>query len=155
MVTDTTCNGKNYGMTNHPAVVVLWQDTDLARASGIDGAKPPATWDALSTATQKLTQRSGTTFTQIGNDPTSTPYATWAAFWMAANGPQVLSADGKKATFNGAPAQDALHYVIKTVDQVYGGPTAIGAWRKADVATALQTAQQQVQSALDAYWAGK
>lgn len=132
VLTDTTYNGKNYGMTNHPAVVVLWQDTDLARAAGLDSTKPPTSWDALSTATQKLTQRSGKTFSQIGNDPTSTPYATWSAFWMAANGLQLLSADGKKATFNGSPAQDALNYVIKTVDQVYGGPAAIADWRKAE-----------------------
>jgi len=132
VLTDTTYNGKNYGMTNHPAVVVLWQDTDLARTAGLDTTKPPASWDALLTATQKLTQRSGATFTQIGNDPTSTPYATWSAFWMAANGLQLLSDDGKKATFNGAPAQDALNYVIKTVDQVYGGPAAIADWRKAE-----------------------
>jgi len=71
VLTDTTYNGKNYGMTNHPAVVVLWQDTDLARTAGLDTTKPPASWDALLTATQKLTQRSGATFTQIGNDPTS------------------------------------------------------------------------------------
>src|SRR6185437_15136664 len=86
VLTDSTYNGKNYGMTNHPAVVILWQNTDLARAAGVDSAKPPASWDDLLTATQKLTQRSGTTFTQIGNDPTSTPYTTWSAFWMAANG---------------------------------------------------------------------
>jgi ABC-type glycerol-3-phosphate transport system substrate-binding protein len=132
VLTDSTYNGKNYGMTNHPAVVILWQNTDLAKGAGLDTSKPPASWDDLLTATQKLTQRSGTTFTQIGNDPTSTPYTTWSAFWMAANGLSVISDDGKKATFNGAPAQDALNYVIKTMDQVYGGPTALADWRKAE-----------------------
>ncbi len=132
VLTDSTYNGKNYGMTNHPAVVILWQNTDLAKGAGLDTTKPPASWDDLLTATQKLTQRSGTAFTQIGNDPTSTPYTTWSAFWMAANGLSVISDDGKKAAFNGAPAQDALNYVIKTMDQVYGGPTALADWRKAE-----------------------
>ncbi|MGI8913327.1 MAG: extracellular solute-binding protein [Chloroflexota bacterium] len=131
VLTDTTYNGKNYAMTNHPAVVILWQNTDLAKGVGLDTAKPPATWDDLMTATQKLTQRAGNTFTQIGNDPTSTPYATWGAFWMAANGIPLLSDDGKKATFNGSPAQESLNYVIKTMDQVYGGPAPLAAWNKA------------------------
>jgi len=56
-------------------------------------------------------------------------------------------------------ASNALVYVrtpaYDAVNQALGTLSSDTLNKKTDVATALQTAQQQVQAALDAYWSGK
>ena len=41
----TIYNGKNYGIPLGSNPVVLWINTDLAKAAGLDVTKPPQTWD--------------------------------------------------------------------------------------------------------------
>ncbi|MCL4545809.1 MAG: extracellular solute-binding protein [Chloroflexi bacterium] len=130
VLADTSWNGKYYAMTNHPAVSVFWVNQDLLKAAGMNPTVLPGTWNDILSAAQKLTTKSGGQLNVVGLDPTSVAYSSWAPAWMAANGVELLSADGRKATFNTAAAQAALNYVLRFVEQVYGSKAALDQWYK-------------------------
>ncbi|MCL4544749.1 MAG: extracellular solute-binding protein [Chloroflexi bacterium] len=127
---DTSWNGKYYAMTNHPAVSVFWENQDLVKARGMNPAALPGTWDDILSAAQKLTTKTNGQLDVVGLDPTHVAYSSWAPAWMAANGVDILSTDGRKVTFNTAAAQAALNYVVKFVDAVYGSKDALDKWYK-------------------------
>ncbi|MCL5947215.1 MAG: extracellular solute-binding protein, partial [Chloroflexi bacterium] len=130
VLADTSWNGKYYAMTNHPAVSVFWANQDLLRAKGMSPTVLPGNWDDILSAAQKLTTKVNGQLDIVGFDPTHVAYSSWAPARMAANGVELLSADGRKATFNTAAAQAALNYVVKFVEQVYGGKPALDKWYK-------------------------
>lgn len=54
----TIWDGKNYGIPLGSNTVVLWINTDMAKAAGLDPAKPPTTWDDYETWAAKMTDKS-------------------------------------------------------------------------------------------------
>src|SRR5512146_135618 len=53
----TIWDGKNYGIPLGSNTVVLWINTDMAKAAGLDPAKPPQTWDEFETWAGKMTDK--------------------------------------------------------------------------------------------------
>ncbi len=53
----TVWNGKNYGIPLGSNTVVLWINTDLAQAAGLDTKNPPKTWDEFETWAGKMTDK--------------------------------------------------------------------------------------------------
>ena len=51
----TIWQGKNYGIPLGSNTVVLWINTDMAKAAGLDPANPPKTWTDFETWAQKMT----------------------------------------------------------------------------------------------------
>jgi multiple sugar transport system substrate-binding protein len=51
----TLWQGKDYGIPLGSNTVVLWINTDMAKAAGLDPANPPKTWDEFETWAQKMT----------------------------------------------------------------------------------------------------
>jgi multiple sugar transport system substrate-binding protein len=54
----TLWDGKNYGIPLGSNTVVLWINTDMATAAGLDVKNPPKTWDEFETWAAKLTDKS-------------------------------------------------------------------------------------------------
>lgn len=53
----TIWNGKNYGIPLGSNTVVLWINTDMAKAAGLDVANPPKTWDEFENWAAKMTNK--------------------------------------------------------------------------------------------------
>ncbi len=53
----TQWDGKTYGIPLGSNTVVLWIDTDLATAAGLDPANPPKTWDDFAHWAQAMTNK--------------------------------------------------------------------------------------------------
>ena len=53
----TMYEGKNYGIPLGSNTVVLWINTDMAKAAGLDIAKPPKTWAEFATWAEKMTNK--------------------------------------------------------------------------------------------------
>jgi multiple sugar transport system substrate-binding protein len=53
----TIYNGKNFGIPLGSNTVVLWINTDMAKAAGLDVTKPPTTWDDFETWAGKMTDK--------------------------------------------------------------------------------------------------
>ena len=53
----TLYDGKNYGIPLGSNTVVLWINTDMAKAAGLDVANPPKTWDEFETWAGKMTDK--------------------------------------------------------------------------------------------------
>jgi multiple sugar transport system substrate-binding protein len=53
----TMYEGKNYGIPLGSNTVVLWINTDMAKAAGLDTAKPPKTWEEYETWASKMTNK--------------------------------------------------------------------------------------------------
>ena len=53
----TLWEGKNYGIPLGSNTVVLWINTDLAKAAGLDVNNPPKTWDEFETWAGKMTDK--------------------------------------------------------------------------------------------------
>jgi multiple sugar transport system substrate-binding protein len=53
----TMYEGKNYGIPLGSNTVVLWINTDMAKAAGLDIAKPPETWAEFATWAEKMTNK--------------------------------------------------------------------------------------------------
>lgn len=53
----TMYDGKNYGIPLGSNTVVLWINTDMAKAAGLDTAKPPKTWEDFATWAEKMTNK--------------------------------------------------------------------------------------------------
>jgi multiple sugar transport system substrate-binding protein len=53
----TLWKGKNYGIPLGSNTVVLWINTDMATAAGLDINKPPTTWDEFETWAGKMTDK--------------------------------------------------------------------------------------------------
>ena len=54
----TLWDGKNYGIPLGSNTVVLWINTDMAQAAGLDVSNPPKTWDEFETWAAKMTDKS-------------------------------------------------------------------------------------------------
>jgi len=53
----TLWDGKNYGIPLGSNTVVLWINTDMATAAGLDIKNPPKTWDEFETWAAKMTDK--------------------------------------------------------------------------------------------------
>jgi multiple sugar transport system substrate-binding protein len=53
----TIYQGRNYGIPLGSNTVVLWINTDMAQAAGLDVNRPPTTWDEFETWAGKLTDK--------------------------------------------------------------------------------------------------
>jgi len=95
--------GKTYGLPKDWSSLAMEWNQDMAQAAGVD--KPPANWDDLKAATQKLTDKSKGVFGTV--IPTELP--RFGAFVYQAGG-KLLSDDGSKIALNGPEGLHALEY---------------------------------------------
>lgn len=94
--------GKTYGLPKDWSSLGMEYNTDFATAAGID--KPPATWDELKVAVQKMTQDKQRFGAAITPD-----LARWLAFVYAAGG-RIVNDDATKMAINSPEALTALEF---------------------------------------------
>jgi multiple sugar transport system substrate-binding protein len=86
----------------------LFYNTDMFKAAGL-GDPTNWTWTDLQNAAQKLTKVTGTTATSVYGVALPADASRFGAF-LFANGGQMLSADGKSASFNNAAGVAAAQF---------------------------------------------
>jgi multiple sugar transport system substrate-binding protein len=114
----TKYNGKNYGIPLGSNTVVLWINTDMAKAAGLDITNPPKTWDEYYTWAKAMT------------DPTKGVYGTALLAKKDETGtflflPWVLQNGGTLATLDSPESIAALAFWKKLVDDGVAPKSAI------------------------------
>jgi multiple sugar transport system substrate-binding protein len=110
-----TYDGKLYGVPVLMSVTTTIANKPALQAAGI--TEIPQTWDDLLAAAPKLKAK-GYYATTYQGDPTATlNLSFYPLLWQA--GGEVLSEDGKKATFNDEAGVKALEFAKKLVDGGY------------------------------------
>lgn len=114
----TLYNGKNYGIPLGSNTVVLWINTDLATAAGLDVTNPPKTWEEYETWAGKMT------------DPANGVYGTAMLAKKDETGtflflPWILQNGGSLETLDSPESIGALAFWTKLVDEGYAPKSAI------------------------------
>jgi ABC-type glycerol-3-phosphate transport system substrate-binding protein len=96
----------------------LYLSKEVAESAGVDASKPPASWDELVSAAQKMTKRGagGGGFERIGF---GFPESTFQS-WMVRNNGKVLSDDATKVQFNSQEGQDTLQWMYNQMTGAFG-----------------------------------
>jgi multiple sugar transport system substrate-binding protein len=124
-------DGKSVGMPQTViASHVLWVNSGVWQAAGLDPARLPRTWEDLLAAGQRVTRRTADGFDQIaGVFPHS------VLMWATTNAVEWISEDHKKILFhtgeNAARTTVALEYMTDATARLYGSQAAMEAWVKA------------------------
>src|SRR5262245_16032201 len=113
--------GKLYAMTHHPDVrSIVYRNVPLMEEAGLDGAKPPASWDQLKEWGIKMNKKDGNRTTQFGWVPIWIQ-SNWAVQYPQANGQVFLDGEGRKISYDAPATVEALEFVVKATDEVNGG----------------------------------
>jgi multiple sugar transport system substrate-binding protein len=114
----TIYNGKNYGIPLGSNTVVLWINTDMAKAAGLDINNPPKTWDEYETWAGKMTDKAkgvyGTAMLAKKDETGTFLFLPW-----------VLQNGGSLATLDSPESIEALFFWTKLVDEGYAPKSAI------------------------------
>ena len=96
----------------------LFLSKEVAESAGVDAGKPPASWDELVSAAQKMTKRGagGGGFDRIGF---GFPESTFQS-WMVRNNGKMLSDDATKVQFNSQEGQDTLQWMYSQMTGAFG-----------------------------------
>jgi multiple sugar transport system substrate-binding protein len=108
-------DGKLYGVPLLMGGTGTLVNTKILAAAGI--SSPPQTWDDVLAAAPKLKAKGYYTTEYVADVAQTLNLTFYPLLWQA--GGDVLSSDGKKATFNAEPGVRALTYVKKLVDGGY------------------------------------
>ena len=114
----TLWQGKNYAIPLGSNTVVLWINTDMAKAAGLDPAKPPTTWDEFETWAAKMTDKAkgvyGTALLGKKDETGTFLFLPW-----------VLQNGGTLATLDSPESIAALAFYKDLIDKGYAPKTAI------------------------------
>ncbi|WP_112247407.1 ABC transporter substrate-binding protein [Kribbella monticola] len=98
--------GRIYGVPFEAFSVGLAYNRALFKQAGLDPDKPPTSWDEVRQYAKQITEKTGKAgYAQLTKDNTGGWMLTTMTYSM---GGTVQSDDGKKSTFNDAPAKKAL-----------------------------------------------
>ena len=123
-LTSARWDGKLYVLptdgSSHP--LFLYR-TDHYTESGLKPDAPPKTWDDLITTSKALVRFEGGKVTRMGMDWAGT-YADIAdlAYLTYSNNGKLMSDDGRKFFLNSPEAVEAMEFVVRLTNEVYGGP---------------------------------
>ena len=108
-------NGHVWGVPQFMDVRPLWVNLDPLKEVGISlAAVEKANWDQLRSYGVKLTKKQGSKVLRWGFNTKAQDGFYWMYMW--GNGGELLSADGKTASFDDAKNVEALSYLVDTVN---------------------------------------
>ena len=114
----TIWDGKNYGIPLGSNTVVLWINTDMAKAAGLDVTNPPKTWDEFETWAGKMTDKAkgvyGTALLAKKDETGTFLFLPW-----------VLQNGGDLKTLDSPESIAALAFWTKLVNEGYAPKSAI------------------------------
>ena len=110
-VSDLKADGKIWAIPFQRSTPILYFNKDALRKAGLDLARPPATWQELLAAAQKLTVRDAAgQVTQWGLTIPDDPWLLMS--FILQNGGRTHSADFKKVYIAEKPVVDALQFWV-------------------------------------------
>ena len=104
---------------------LLWRNKKLFADAGLDPNKPPVTWDEFEAAERKLTVKDGTELKRVAITGDNFKRTLYSA------GGKWVTDDGRTLTFHNGPGPDAIDWVKRRVDSIYGGNAARSAFAAA------------------------
>ena len=107
--------GKTYGLAYTFSTPVLFYNADLFRQAGLDPDKPPLTWDDVDRAAVAIKTKTGKNGFFGGIYGPADGTFVYQSIIMS-NGGRALSTDGKRVTFDEAPAVEAVKMLRKMID---------------------------------------
>jgi multiple sugar transport system substrate-binding protein len=122
--TQTSYNGSVYAMTHHPDIRLAWHDVLAYQEAGLEADATLKSWEDLTDRGRTLSKKEGDRFTRLGFVPAWTT-DSWAFTFAQLNGAQILSADGKQATFASEQGIAAVEWAVTYIDDLYGGVRAV------------------------------
>ncbi len=114
----TLWQGKNFGIPLGSNTVVLWINTDMATAAGLDINNPPKTWDEFETWAGKMTDKANGVY---GTAMLAKKDETGTFLFL----PWVLQNGGNIDNLASPEAVGALAFWKKLIDEGYAPKTAI------------------------------
>jgi multiple sugar transport system substrate-binding protein len=107
-VSQVTVDGVVYGIPEfYNTILLIANDAALEEAGLTIDDVSVADWDAISSLNDQLTRMDGDTLTRIGFDP---KLPEFLPLWVAANGGQMISDDGRTAMLNSPEVVEALEF---------------------------------------------
>ena len=140
VVAQTSWAGQVYGMTHHPDLRgVVFRNTVLMQAAGIDSAVDPSDWDTLKKWGTVLTRKDGARISQLGWAP---PWAEahWAVLFPRANGAPLINNDSGRMSFDAAPVIEALEFIVQSTEGIAGGQIGLHEFESRQPGPGLETA---------------
>ncbi len=114
----TIYNGKNYGIPLGSNTVVLWINTDMAEAAGLDISNPPKTWDEYETWAAAMTDEANGVY---GTAMLAKKDETGTFLFL----PWILQNGGSLETLDSPESIEALAFWTSLVEQGYAPESAI------------------------------
>lgn len=113
-VADVTVNGEIYGIPQFYNNIVVIVNTKALDDAGIALEDVDLSdWDAISELNDALTVGTGNELTRIGFDP---KLPEFLPLWVAANGGQLISDDGRTAMLNDPKVVEALEFAVSLLE---------------------------------------
>jgi sn-glycerol 3-phosphate transport system substrate-binding protein len=112
LMENSKAKGKIWGIPFQRSTIVLYHNKDAFKEVGLDPNKPPATWDEMVAAAQKLTKKDASgNVTRWGVHIPSTGYAYWMFQALCIqNGQVLMNQDGNKTNFDHPDVIEALQF---------------------------------------------
>jgi len=112
LMANSKAKGKIWGIPFQRSTIVLYHNKDAFKEVGLDPNKPPATWDEMVAAAQKLTKKDASgNVTRWGVHIPSTGYAYWMFQALCIqNGQELMNLDGDKTNFDHPDVIEALQF---------------------------------------------
>jgi sn-glycerol 3-phosphate transport system substrate-binding protein len=109
-----TTGGKTWGIPFQRSTIVMYYNKDAFRDAGLDPENPPATWDELVSAGQKLTKTDASgNVERWGAMIPSTGYPYWMFGALTKQNDQVLmNREGNETFFDDPDTVEALQYWV-------------------------------------------
>ena len=103
--------GKTWGIPFQRSTIVMYYNRDAFREAGLDPDNPPATWEELVAAGQKLVSKSGNQVERWGMMIPSTGYPYWMFGALTMQNDQVLmNGDGNETYYDVPATREALQF---------------------------------------------
>lgn len=113
-VKQVTFDGEIYGIPEFNSVQLTMANTDLLDEAGLTVEDVNGTsWDAITSAAEKMSVVEGGQLKVIGYDP---KIPEFFPLWVKANGADLISEDGKTANINDPKAVEALEFAMNILD---------------------------------------
>lgn len=105
-----TIDGTLYGIPEFFNIILVLIDDDVLAEVGLTADDiDTSDWDQIAAVNEQMTAYDGDTLTRIGFDP---KLPEFFPLWVAANGAQLLSEDGRTAMLNTPEAIEALEFTV-------------------------------------------
>ena len=130
-ILDGTVDGKLYTIPYRLDQRPLLYRIDFFEEAGLDGSRPPVTWEELRDAALKLVRADVDGQIQRAGLNTG-PAGDLAAIFIYQNGGRLVTQDGKRAAFDSREAIDAIQFLVDLVNVYRVGLPTGSPWEGAD-----------------------